>query len=313
MTVVLAIDAGKTHSRVGRFIDGVRVASANGPGVEHIAHPRGSEGVAASLTETLSRLPDGPAAHRVCVGSTGLMLPSAHAVRYADVVAEVTGVPDVTVTSDVVTTFAGALGVRTGVVVAAGTGAIALGVGPAGAAQVDGWGYLVGDVGSGFDIGRQGLIQALRHLDGRGGSAPLAAAASARYGSATEIADAVHAAEVPPRLVAAFARDVADVARAGDPTAVRIWEDAAGALAETATAAASRAGLPAGTTVAWNGGLFGEEELLRRPFAERLRASMPGVVLRAPEGDAVDGACQLTLQEGEHPLLPLLHRRGDRT
>lgn len=311
MTVVVAIDAGKSHTRAARFVDAVRVATARGPGVDHIASPGGADRVAASLAATLARLPAGPAPDRVCAGSTGLMLPSRYASGYADVVADVTGAAHVSVTSDVVTTFVGALGLRTGAVIAAGTGAIALGVGEQRHTQVDGWGYLVGDAGSGFDIGRQGLVAALRHLDGRGGSAALAAAAASRFGTATEIADAVSAAEIPPRLVAAFSRDVAAVAHAGDPVARRIWQDAALALAETAVAAVVGAELPSdGAVVAWNGGLFDEEELLLRPFLDALRARLPAVDAHPPDGDALDGAYRLAAADDRwHPLLPLLHRR----
>jgi len=64
--------------------------------------------------------------------------------------------PLVLVTDDAVTAHLGALGGEPGVVVAAGTGAIALGVGESGAsARADGWGTLLGDDGGGYWIGRR--------------------------------------------------------------------------------------------------------------------------------------------------------------
>ena len=49
---------------------------------------------------------------------------------------------------DAVTQYAGALGSQPGVVVAAGTGVIALAIGPTGAiVRSDGWGYILGDEG----------------------------------------------------------------------------------------------------------------------------------------------------------------------
>jgi len=51
----------------------------------------------------------------------------------------------------------------------AGTGSCAYGVGPQGEpARAGGWGYLVGDEGSGYDVGRAGIAAALRAFDGRG-------------------------------------------------------------------------------------------------------------------------------------------------
>jgi N-acetylglucosamine kinase-like BadF-type ATPase len=71
--------------------------------------------------------------------------------------------------SDITTSHAGALGGAPGVVVAAGTGAAALALDQEGRSAIcDGWGYLLGDEGSGYAIGRAGLASALREHDGRG-------------------------------------------------------------------------------------------------------------------------------------------------
>ena len=75
----------------------------------------------------------------------------------------------VVVVSDVVIAFWSAITQAFGVVVAAGTGSCAYGVGPQGEpARAGGWGYLVGDEGSGYDVGRAGIAAALRAFDGRG-------------------------------------------------------------------------------------------------------------------------------------------------
>jgi N-acetylglucosamine kinase-like BadF-type ATPase len=75
----------------------------------------------------------------------------------------------VVVVSDVVIAFWSAITQAPGVVVVAGTGSCAYGVGPQGEpARAGGWGYLVGDEGSGYDVGRAGIAAALRAFDGRG-------------------------------------------------------------------------------------------------------------------------------------------------
>lgn len=309
MTGVLAIDAGKSKTRVARFLDGERIAEANGAGVENIAAPSGAEQIERVLRETMTALPQGAAPDRVCVGSTGIMLPSAHADRYAAATAAATGCADVVVTSDVVTTFAGSVGMVPGVVVAAGTGAITLGVGPDGdTAQVDGWGYLAGDAGSGFEIGRRGLGVALRAMDGRGGSEPLRAAAARRFGEAPRLVEQIHAAENPVQTVASFAADVADAADAGDETARGILLDAATELARAARAAADRVGLREDVAVAYNGGLF-RRPLLRDAFVAAVSQRMPGARVRAPRGDALDGAYALACAPGDPLFRSLLHHR----
>lgn len=56
-----------------------------------------------------------------------------------------------------------------GVALVAGTGAIALGRDAEGRiARASGWGHVLGDEGSGYDLGRAGLRAALRAADGRG-------------------------------------------------------------------------------------------------------------------------------------------------
>ncbi|KGP76253.1 hypothetical protein JT05_05860 [Desulfosporosinus sp. Tol-M] len=56
-----------------------------------------------------------------------------------------------------------------GNVLVAGTGAVALGVNPEGEVfRVGGWGHLIGDQGSGYDIGRKALAATLASFDGYG-------------------------------------------------------------------------------------------------------------------------------------------------
>jgi N-acetylglucosamine kinase-like BadF-type ATPase len=56
-----------------------------------------------------------------------------------------------------------------GIVLIAGTGSIAYGVSGAGlAARAGGWGYVLGDEGSGYWIGREALAAVVREADGRG-------------------------------------------------------------------------------------------------------------------------------------------------
>lgn len=81
------------------------------------------------------------------------------------------GLPEVTVAPDLLATFLSATPAADGYGVVAGTGAVALRVrGFALDAISDGLGWLLGDEGSGFWIGREVARAALAHLDGRGGS-----------------------------------------------------------------------------------------------------------------------------------------------
>jgi N-acetylglucosamine kinase-like BadF-type ATPase len=191
---------------------------------------------------------------------------------------------------------------------AAGTGTIALAAGSLGVSRVDGWGYLLGDAGSGFEIGRRGLAAALRAHDGRGGSALLAELAARRFGHLDDVVKSVYGGANPVGAVAAFAESVAVAARRGDELAAGIWADAAAELVTTTLAAAGRAcGPDERATVSWTGGLFEATDLLLEPFMGGLATRRPGLTVRPPLGSALDGGRVLAAAPPGHPLLALVH------
>ena len=67
-----------------------------------------------------------------------------------------TGIRSTVLAHDSTTSYLGALGDTRGAVVASGTGVVTLAVGVETVARVDGWGYIMGDAGSGYWIGRAG-------------------------------------------------------------------------------------------------------------------------------------------------------------
>jgi N-acetylglucosamine kinase-like BadF-type ATPase len=300
---ILAVDAGRSHCRAAVFTvaaDGelVRGESVTRASEATAVDPDGRARVAATITRTVAEL---AAAGDLAAGSPGpiLAVSAAGALRRPAAAALAGALAGrwgaVVVAGDVVAAHAGAFGGVPGVVLALGTGAIALAVGADGRhAVVDGAGYLVGDAGGGFAVGRAGLAAAIRHADGRaGGSGALAAAAETRYRRpVAEVPYLLHAAPDPARRVASFAEDVAAVARAGDPVAAAIWRDAVAELAGTVVAAG--AAVPdAGGRVALVGPLFTLDDLLTGPLRERLAEHRPATEVRVDPGDALLGAARL--------------------
>ncbi len=75
----------------------------------------------------------------------------------------------VEVTSDAYIALMGAFEGRPGIIIIAGTGSICFGLDENGQLyRSGGWGYLLGDEGSGYYIGHQGLLAAVKDYDGRG-------------------------------------------------------------------------------------------------------------------------------------------------
>ena len=146
---VLAIDAGQTGVRLR--LDGAQGSSevTEFPGVR-TAEPLAPQlgGYAARVLEAAGTATE---AVDVAIGTSGVADVPGLAL---DLRAHFEGLghapATIAVAHDSVSSYLGALGERAGVVVAAGTGAIIFGVGPTATARVDGWGYLMGDDGSGF-------------------------------------------------------------------------------------------------------------------------------------------------------------------
>ena len=75
------------------------------------------------------------------------------------------------------------VGDEPGVVIVAGTGSIAYGRNARGeAARAGGWGYVLGDEGSGYWIGRLALRAVVRQADGRGAATALTPRMLAHFG-----------------------------------------------------------------------------------------------------------------------------------
>jgi len=160
----------------------------------------------------------------------------------------------------------GALPDGVGVALIAGTGSIALGRNAAGMqARAGGWGHLVGDEGSGYDMGRSALQAALRAADGRGPSTTLLddILAAWELGSAAEIIGRVY----PPgdkAEIARLSRLVFAAATAGDRVADRIVRRGAAELARAALAVGAALAFDGGPLpLALGGGLLLHEARLR--------------------------------------------------
>ncbi|GAA1688337.1 hypothetical protein GCM10009808_01620 [Microbacterium sediminicola] len=203
---------------------------------------------------------------------------------------------------DSTTSYLGALGTAPGAVVAAGTGVVTLGVGPAGVARVDGWGYLMGDAGSGFWIGRRALEAVMRAHDGRGPATALTDVVRAQWPELPEAYMALQADPERVSRVASFAYAVAEAATSGDTVAREITELAAAELAHSVRIALARAGVTEAPVCAALGGVF-RSEALRKTFTTQLWADTPRPVrVIEPAGTSVDGAATLATLPADHPL-----------
>jgi N-acetylglucosamine kinase-like BadF-type ATPase len=236
------------------------------------------------------------------IGATGMAsLGGALRERLPVALREALGVGRLALAADAVTAYAGALGTRPGVAVAAGTGLIALGTGGGigGWRRADGWGHLLGDCGSGAWIGRAGLEAALRAHDGRaGGSVALLERMTQVFGAAPTLPGLLYPRDDRAAVLASFAPEVGRCA-AHDPVAAEILRQAARHILEAAAA------VRPGDEIALTGGLFRMGEPLLAPLRGLAPQLVPGARLVSAEGDPLRGAVRIAVALASGgPMLP---------
>ena len=200
------------------------------------------------------------------------------------------GVRAVFLAHDSVTSYLGALGDERGVVVAAGTGVVTLAVGADEVARIDGWGYLIGDAGSGYWIGRAGLDAVMRAYDGRGPATDLTGPMLAEFPDLETAYLQLQADPLRVSRIAAYSRRVTDLADT-DAVAAAICTAAAAELVASAAAGLRRVGEAAqpSPVVCGIGGVLRAPEIATR-FAQGLRALWPAVDIRPALANSLDGA-----------------------
>ncbi|MER6286764.1 N-acetylglucosamine kinase [Streptomyces sviceus] len=318
--LVIGLDAGGTRTRavLAAVGDGrVLGESTGGPGnAMTVPVPQLTD----HLTEALARVvPEAARARVVAVtggfaGATAASEDDPGTGRARTALTEALrrlGVPTgrVGVCSDIEAAFAAAPGTPSeGLALVAGTGAVAMRItGRHATTTVDGDGWLLGDEGSGFWIGRSAVRAALRMADGRGRPTVLAGWVGRalglpvdvlpkggipsydRGGAVPQSGTAPHPTGVPgwerarredfrrhllpavmadpPIRLARFAPLVAEAAAERDAVAGTILSEAADHLLEAVRALEPQPG----ERIVATGGLLGPEGPLTAPLAERLR------------------------------------------
>ena len=306
--LVLGLDVGGTSTRAlaADAVSGERLGSGRAPGANPVAHGAGraAENIAAALEESLAGH-DPADVHACVVGLAGASKVAADpdtAAEFARLWLALGLRCEVAIVSDAAAAFAAGTPEPDGSVLVAGTGAVAAAVaGRRPWRWRDGHGWLLGDDGSGFWIGRQAARAALAALDASDTAdvsappGPLFESVLGAYldperpghvpGPARLRTSALIAAVTarPPVDLAALVPRVLDAADAADPVAAGILAKAAQHL----TAALGHVREPADTTpIVLAGGLLRPGTRVDRLVRASLAAAWPDAPIHA----ATDGA-----------------------
>lgn len=289
---VIGLDIGGTKTRGVRFENGipVRDESAGSSNVQNVTR----EQAAANLAELFGMIGGGEIG-QVYAGSGGIDTDE-DAQALADLIAPHAPGAKITVVHDSRLLLA-AGGADTGVAVIAGTGSAAWGKnGDGQEARAGGWGYLLGDEGSGYWLGREAVRHSLRRMN-QGLEPDLLSRALLNACGVDEPGQLIalfHSPDTGRRYWAQQARLVVEAADAGDETSQALVVQAGRDLAGLAEQAVRQLGLEG--PVILGSGLGMNVPRLQEAFTAAL-AEVGIVDVRILQQDPVFGVPRLVAEQ----------------
>lgn len=306
--LVLAVDGGQSSTlALLADLDGTILGYGRGGPSNHYNEPGGPQRLESALRDATgnalksARQSVDSVAH-VCLGMTGShpqakliaqsLFPAAHVQLH----------------HDSVTALMGASVAQPGVVVIAGTGVVAYGRLDSGEeARSSGWGYLIGDEGSGYWIGIEAIRAACRASDGRGEPTALLRLIPEhlQVNDLAALHRKLYAQELSRRELAALAVVTSGAAREGDAVAVRLLQLAGQELAQAALAVIANLGqIDAGLHIYLTGGVFRAGALILDAFEAAVALRSPNSSIHAATFSPVIGSLLLALQAAGVELNP---------
>lgn len=294
-SIVVGIDAGGSKTRafaVDR--EGSVIGRGAGGGANLLSSPDPAGSIGAALAESLG----GANPDAVVLSCSGGDRP-ADRERGRAILTQLLG-PRVRieVTHDAIAALYAGNPAGYGVVLIAGTGSIAYGRNDEGEEQrAGGWGYLIGDEGSGVWLGLEGLRAAAHHADGRGAPTAITAQVLSELGVRTfmEVIPQLYGRPHPAPAVVAAVWSVGRAAAEGDAIAISIVRRGAHALARAAAIVASGLRLTEGP-VYLAGGAFESVPSLDRAVRSELLAMLPRASVELVREEPAMGAARLAMR-----------------
>lgn len=308
MGYVIGIDGGQSGTRcvIGRR-DATIAAVGHGSPVDHVRAPGGRARLAQALASAYQAAARSLAPEPIEVAFlaiSGVVPPGPEAEIVTELARELWPSAVSHISHDLRAAWAGAFGLRPGIVIVAGSGSAAFGVASDGReARAGGWGYLFGDEGAGWWMAREGIAAALRAVDGTGSATPLTARLLAYFKaeSMPAIVAGIYAHPLDRAVVAGASPLVLQSAADGDPVSREIVVRGAHALAGLVNAVRHRLSWDGEVHVAPAGSLW-HSTLLHDLFVAALRDLRPTMIVRPAAFPPPVGAFLLALQAAGGPV-----------
>lgn len=296
MTYYLGIDGGGTRT-TACIVDesGIELGRGSGGPCNIISFPddtlRSSISDATANALVTAGLPADTTFAAACAGVAGFTSKKRRAAFQA-IFTE--SIPAAThqVQPDFTIAWWGATGGEPGIVCIAGTGAVVYGRNAAGeSSRADGRGFLLGDRGSGFDLGRMALIEAMRDLESGAAMRPITISVMS-HADARDADDLVQWTHVnfEPARIAGLAEVIGECASEGDQDAITLIQQCGTRLRQSVETVFESLRLPSDAPVYPLGGLWKLGKTLRESFG------IAGLNVKDPKHDSAYGAALLAMR-----------------
>lgn len=233
-----------------------------------------------------------------CIGSAGIDRQDER-VMMEDIIRSFGITGRVKATNDAETALYGGVLGGEGVILISGTGSISFGRNNEGKTmRCGGWGHILGDEGSGYDIGRRALTSITRSYDGRENETILTSIILKKLDlkNPMELINYVYRSGAGKKEIASLARCVDEAYKKGDKTAERILRESAYELYLCITPIINGLGLKdKKIPLALNGSVLTKNEFVNTEFKKLVEEKFPHIDIINMREDAAWGAVLIAL------------------
>ncbi len=208
---------------------------------------------------------------------------------------------DIYVYNDAHAALVGGLQKTEGIILVSGTGSIATGLRNGKLIRSGGWGHILSDQGSGYDIGLKGLQAVMASYDQRLGKTLMTHKVldELNINHPEDVISFVHHSDTDKSHIANMAKVVIDSANEGDQIAKSILEGAWQSLVLLSKAVIGQLyHQDERIEMTYMGGIITNVDLIREPFVQKMQSIYPYLTIKKPAQDAAIGA--LLLGQSEH-------------
>jgi N-acetylglucosamine kinase-like BadF-type ATPase len=309
MEYVIGVDGGGTkteaaaYSISGKWLGSCQGGASNPQAVTYEKAISNLEELFDSLFAQLKLLPSRCKA--ICLGLAGVDSEGARAPfrkALAEYAKKKGSAFRLMVKNDAEIALMAAIGSNHGIIVISGTGAIVYGLTEDGRRhRIGGWGHILGDTGSGYEIGLHTLQAVMRSHDGIAPKTALTDMILERHGFPTPVSlkEYIYGPAIKKQQIAEYAEICIRAAEAGDALAMELIRDAALQLADMALAMQKKEDLFTVSRIGVTGSIFKNSRLFLDTFEAQIRSHSNAAVMLSTQSP-VFGAGRLALQSLSH-------------